>query len=374
MTHKKASLLALLFISLFIFAPAALIYTVDPFQIYHKSLLENVGYSTNELYQHAGWINTLLDDKDENYQSIIIGSSTMSNYTNTMVSQHLPWGKTMNLSVRGSAPLVQAAVAKHALERRPDIKHILWDIHIYYADDADRDDFKSPSAFPYHLYNNTLFDDREYLFNVSSLDSSINLMRGDRTGFSSGVEDNGPFYNELVTQGVFTSYGSYENRKEKLLPELQDGVRSLSVEEISAFKYPSIDQNLLKIIMPLCNKGVDINILFSPSSRFYYASTWFEYVYKQIGMRRYIVEKTSSCENIRVFAFDNLDWITTNLHNYADRIHFDIKINNYILESIAKNENRLTRENIGDYEIKFIENINNYKNKFMVDLERDGSK
>lgn len=371
MKHKTASLSTIVMTLLvFVLMPGALVYVADPFQIYHKSYFKGAGYSTEQAYQHAGWINTLLNDPAENYEAILLGPSTTANYTQTLINQHMPWGNTMNLSINGSSPMTQAAVARYALQKNPAIKHILWDIHMFFIFPADDDGYKPPNEFPYYLYNNTLLDDKKYLFNASNLESSFRFLFGDFTHFSAGVEDNGPFYLDLLSQGRFSSFASPENMKDVLLPQIVDGLRELPSEaEMRAYPYPSIDKNLLEVIMPLCNSDKDITLIFSPEARFSYTTVWFGFAYQKIGMRRYIVEKTQSCKNIRVFAFDNQDWITTNLHNYADLFHYTIDVNHYIADSIAKNKNRLTTENIRQYEEQFIDNINSYKSLLLSQLE-----
>ena len=164
---KAAALLILALLTTCSLGPALLVYIVDPYQIYHKSLFKEVKYNTNQSYVHAGWINQLLSDPAQNYQGIVIGSSTMANYTQSLINQYLHWGNTLNLSLNGGSPKMQHMTAHYALERAPNLKHILWDIHAYYAFDPDpRMDDNPTFHFPYHLYTDTISDEENYLFNI----------------------------------------------------------------------------------------------------------------------------------------------------------------------------------------------------------------
>jgi hypothetical protein len=373
MKVKTASFIVILLtLLLCVIGPALLVYVVDPFQIYHKTRFKGAGYSAEQAYQHAGWINTVLADPSEHYESLVIGSSTMANYTESLINQHMPWGKTLNLSVNGSTPLMQATIARYAFEKKPDIKHILWDVHYFYTYEADHDNSKPGAPFPYYLYNNSLLDDKNYLFNASNVYFSLLFLRGDFSKFNLGIEDNGPFYENLLAEGRFAAHGSYDYKKNTILPAIQDVVRELpDADALASFQYPSIDKNLLDVLMPYCNSDKDINIMFSPVDRSTYTDTTnTEYIIRIINMRKYVVNKTQRCNNFKVFSFDNIDSITLKPENFADNFHYVIEINHYIADSIATNRNRITTDNIDKYQQKFVTNINEYKNQLLADLAR----
>jgi len=323
---------------LFVLVPAIIVFAVDPFQIYRLTEFKQAGYSNIQNYQHDGWINTVLSNPDEHYDSIVIGSSTMANYTQTLINERLPWGKVMNLSINGSTPIMQAAVARSALKHNPDMKHILWDIHFFYTYDADWDNSKPPDSFPYYLYDDSILNDSEYLLNVTNVVTSIRFLLGNFNNFTFGIEDNGPFYESLLAGGRFAAHGSRDYKLNTILPAIIDRNRVLPANNIlAAYLYPSIDRNLLDIILPFCNTDKDIVLTFSPEDRSSYTQTTNdEHIFRRINMRKYLVEKTSQCKNIRVFAFDDVDWITAHPENYADNFHYVIDVNRYIINSVPR--------------------------------------
>lgn len=367
MKNKTASLLSICFTVLFFIAgPALLVLFVDPYQVYHKTFFEKSGYSKEQMYQHAGWINRLLVGSAQDYQSIVIGSSVMANYSQALFSEKLPsWGRILNLSMNGSVPHMQAAFAKHALAKSGNIKKILWDVHFFYVFDIEGN-----KAFPYYLYNENLWDDKGYFFNISNLTSSLKFLSGDFTGFEFGIEDNGPWYEGMMDSGRFDVYKSIDLRK-TMLVNLKNTLplSEQSPEEIAKFKYPEVDKYLIDIVRPLCNGDVEIDVMFSPTTRYSYAAQEdYHHVYSQLYMRRYIVDQTKSCKNIKVFVFDNVDWISGDITNYADDVHYKLKVNTYILESIAQGRHQLTNENIEQYERDFIGAVNEYETLFSKEL------
>jgi len=364
MSDKRAFISIVLGTLIFyVLAPAVLVFMVDPFQIYHKSFFKKAGFGIKQAYQHAGWINTLLADPAENYHGIVIGSSTMANYTESLINEHLPWGKTLNLSVNGSTPMMQHAIAAYALEKSPDVKHILWDVHYFYVFDPSADFEKNIGLeFPYYLYNDNWLDDAPYIFNESNIHSSLRFLQGNFSEFDAGIEDNGPFYANMMASGGFHFYGPGGSEETSDLPPILDIHRPLpSMDLYKDKKFSSIDLYMLDILLPLCNSDKDINITFSPTTRRYYSTIAdLDYLYNQLLMRRYIVSKVSHCDNIKVFAFEHQDWMVANLGYYADNFHYSIEINHAVMKSISHNENRLTEDNIDEYEKYFIESLNAY--------------
>lgn len=357
--EKKFIFVVLGSLGVFVILPAIFVYIVDPYRVYHESLFKNAKFSTQQHYQHAWRINTLLTDPDKNYQSIVIGASAMANYSEKIFNESLPWGTTLNLSINGSAPKMQHAVAQHALRKAPAIKHILWDVHYYHAID--------PSIrygewnFPYYLYNDTILDDAPYIFNIANVNHGLKFLFGDFSQFN--VEaDSTPSFKELIAAGGhFNFYGFGKNKETAILDPIINRRLSTELVHAAASENPSLNLYMLDFLLTLCNGDKDINIIFSPTTRRYYTTVEDEqFLYKQISMRRYIVNKTSHCENIKVFAFDNQEDIVDNLAYYADNFHYSIEVNHYVLESISRDDHRLTLSNIDEYEKAFIDALNAY--------------
>ena len=61
---------------------------------------------------------------------------------------------------------------------------------------------------------------------------------------------------------------------------------------------------------------------------------------------RRMTERLLEYENVEVFFFQNREEIICNLNNYADYTHYHGRICQYMVESFAKKEHRVTKENL----------------------------
>jgi hypothetical protein len=65
-----------------------------------------------------------------------------------------------------------------------------------------------------------------------------------------------------------------------------------------------------------------------------------------ISLKRYIFDKLKDCKNVILYDFHDDRGITFNLDNYTDIIHYSQKVDEYIIDSISRNEKRVTTGNI----------------------------
>ena len=62
------------------------------------------------------------------------------------------------------------------------------------------------------------------------------------------------------------------------------------------------------------------------------------------------------CDNIKLFSFNHIEEMTTNLDNYMDILHYGEWINSFALEAMAKKKCLLSVNNYNEY-LKEIERI-----------------
>lgn len=373
-SFKTLSLLSIgMALFLGVILPGLLVVIVDPFRIYHESLFPKVGYSDIQRYQHAGLIHTYLRG-NTGYDSVVIGPSTSANYYPEDVSRILGWGKVLNLSINGSAPVEDRQVAEYAL-RTGHVRHLMWDMQTQFlAEEPDMlNDSGKKQPFPAYLYNRNPFDDYPYVFNLDNLMTSLRFLRGNFTGFTRDIGRTGSWYEHARQDNKFAAFRSLDyvrNSLEFPLPTNENLAYSPRTFSPDEFQYPSIDRNILDTVMPYCGKDVDITLFFTPIARVKYAFVVPDQrsMHRYAFMRRYILDHIRDCPNIRLFAFDTVDWLAGNRENYMDPYHYDIAINHYILQSFAHNENRLTPENIGVYEQQFGQKAEEYLHEILRQL------
>ena len=72
-------------------------------------------------------------------------------------------------------------------------------------------------------------------------------------------------------------------------------------------------------------------------------------VYRQIEAERLVIEEILKCPNIKLYSFNNIPDITTDLNNYRDSAHYGEWINSLILKWMHDEKYLLTEENYENY-------------------------
>jgi len=338
--------------------PTTIAILVDPFQIYHKSLFGTDKFTKNQRYQNAGVINSYLADKKEGFDSIILGTSMTENFDPTNVANKMNWDRTLSLSLSGGFPLEQEITARRALSTN-NVRHVLWGIIPGAWSSQSANEWRKNKVFPEYLYDNNLSNDSPYLLSLSTLEYSTEIALNKSTIFTRNIDNRNLWYQRHLK--LFDKWNSPDNiSKLKKLPQLS-GISPRSPLERSQFNYPSVDKHLTSVIQPHCNSAIDFNLVIVPSSRIGLKILGKKSFYRQLQLRRYLVENLQQCGNVAIFAFDLVDSITADLNNYKDYKHYRADINRHITEQIAKGNHRLTIENITEYENTLIEKVNTYE-------------
>ncbi|CAM4085776.1 hypothetical protein [Campylobacter armoricus] len=76
-------------------------------------------------------------------------------------------------------------------------------------------------------------------------------------------------------------------------------------------------------------------------------------------MIKYIIQKSKTFENVKIYGFDDLDY-ADNIANYKDLNHYNIDMNSMQLDAIKNQTNILTPENMDEYFKIMVEKIKNY--------------
>jgi hypothetical protein len=86
-----------------------------------------------------------------------------------------------------------------------------------------------------------------------------------------------------------------------------------------------------------------------------YSAVWWQSlvnsgeIYKQVEVERIIIEEILKYDNIKLYSFNNMTDITTDINNYKDNRHYASWINSLMLYFMKNGEGLLTKENYNDY-------------------------
>lgn len=361
--NRRRQLLSVLIvaITMAVVCPVLLVWTVDPLRIYHDPLIEDFPLHGNQRYQNAGLINRYLADPEQGYDSIVIGTSMSANNDAESVETIFGWKKTLRLTVIGGIAEEHAHVLRHALATKR-VKHVLWEIHPFFYQDSyyrrGAHDDSPDYYFPTRLYNETVLDDWNYLFNRDVLKMSLDLLRGDKSTHRETLDTIGVWTSAEEESRSHAEFNSPESL-EALRQETREVVGGWSEEEIRGIEYPALIEQAYPFFREYCNTDVEFVLHVPPWPKYRYlrkANT----ANRAIYMLRHILRETAGCRNIRLHAFDLLP-VTEDLSFFSDNQHLRPRYNNWLLGKMARKEHVMAQETVRDYENRFIQQLNRWQ-------------
>lgn len=88
----------------------------------------------------------------------------------------------------------------------------------------------------------------------------------------------------------------------------------------------------------------------TPYSAAWWGDLWEEgQLEAQLEMEEIVIRAILPCKNIRLFSWNTVKELTTDLANYKDRIHYGPWVNDWMLEQMASGKGMLTEENVQAY-------------------------
>ena len=313
----------------------ALIYILDPFQIYHTSYFYPDKYIGNQdRFQTAGLINRLWDERDC-CDSILLGTSHSQNFDGDEMGTILGTKPVLNLSMSGAKPYEQDIILSHVLSvHRPQT--VFWEIDepfsVAQMTSAQCTEIQSGRYMPAELYNHSFYDDGLYLF---SLDSITYAMRG------FWIAEPLNIYKAWYYQNL-ESFGKGDAILRRNLPLYQNNPAFLQSLDTH---FLALDEVVFKAVAE--NPDIQFHIFLPPYSHLYYASLNQDEYTRLMQMRRHIAMRSDKFPNARFYAFDLLDKIpTADLNRYKDKGHYHPDVNRQMVMYIKDGKGQLTPANI----------------------------
>ncbi|MGG6314042.1 copper amine oxidase N-terminal domain-containing protein [Paenibacillus macerans] len=317
------------YIMLFAALVGTFVFAVDPLQLYRKASYPPL-FTKQERYQTPGLA------KNYAYDTIILGSSMTENFVPSEVG-NLLGGKVMKLSMEGSTAKEQRMIADVAIGTG-QVQKVLWGIDYFsFRDNAVRDE----AAFPFYLYDNSVWNDYKYLFNVSDVKHALGAMflPKDRMSQLRNLD----LLNNWDASAV---YGP-----DQVLAKWHE---ARIAEQLTADSEPALDivkQNFETNTMSLIEAHPEIEfIIYYPPYSILRQQMWYsvnpERFANQLAMKTYMYERFSAYDNVRVYDFQSDSSITYNLDEFKDLSHHSAAVNLRIIEEIAAGTHQVTAANV----------------------------
>ena len=310
---------------------------IDPYFHYHKPI-SSLNYTLhNQRSQNDGIL------KHFDYDGIITGTSMTENFKKTEADKIFNANFIKVPFSGGSFKEINSAI-ETGLKFNKNIKYVIRSLDKYKIS-ADKNMMRDDlGGYPTYLYDNNIFNDTRYILNkeiILNLDAPIVLSK--IKGLPSGTTSFDD-YSNWMKYYTFGKHYVLGNRSSFPNPQNEN---MLSTEEIDMIK-ANIKQN----VTDLSNKfpNVEYNYFFPPYSIVWWGNTYSQgNLKKQIQIEKIAIEEILNNSNIKLFGFDNITEISTNLDNYKDNSHYGEWINSQMLEYMKDDVGLLTLDNYEDY-------------------------
>lgn len=368
--------------------PAALVFAVDPYQVFHRSWLPRTFfYKDNERYQVAGLIKQYLGAA-AGYDSIAIGTSMSSNFSSQDMDTFLGW-RALNFSIRASSLSERLYVLDKALATGK-VKHVLFEVFADDFQDSGESVDGPHSNFPYYLYTPAWRDKQHYLFNVSVLQAAYALLGEQgylnalpvawRTAVPAGkwvegvprLADWSVWLADAERNALFARYNTPESLA-TLSAKLAQARQAQAAQQW-AWRADCCHRtaDLIRAVVR-AHPEVDFRIWLAAASLNRYASDAnMDYTNQNVEIRRHLIRTLADEPNVQLFGFDNDLAITADLHNYMDTVHFTRTIEQTVLRAVASGQYRLAARDADVYADTFRSHIEDFS--IVVPPQRQNTK
>ncbi len=305
---------------------SALVIYVDPFFHYHAPLPNFPYVIDNQLSQNPGMASNMI------YDSCIIGSSMTVNF-HTDDFKELMGLDTLKLSYSGAYPkddynILSIVYDEDTLARKTkDVKAVFLGLDITTLT-ADTEEIKYP--LPMYLYDKNPVNDVEYLWNKDVLLEYI---------FRPFIQQQPSNLSE-----IYASWWTDDYYNIQWVMQGYEAPEPVSEEMDKELLIPQTKQNLDVNIIPFIKEHPETTfyIFMPPYSILYWNNVITEnQLEATMNQYQFAANTLLSYDNVRLFYFQNMEDVVTDLNNYADYTHYKPEINRYMTECFATGDHEV---------------------------------
>jgi hypothetical protein len=317
--------------------------------------------------QIAGVIKNYIEPTNE-FDTIVAGASLAENYDSELVPTIFKSSKkAINLSIAGGFVSEQISVVEKALETGK-IKNVFWSIATHWYQEKDK--IHPFRVFPEHLYNNSTFDDLDYLYasdtHIASVRYLITLFSGKAETAQQNKSSLSPFI--MLPLKRFGSWAPWTEEEMEAVKRQKfndkykaaitkrfsntehlvkaDNIKLPDLDSLPADAFKTEEDVLANFFINYPN--VNFTLVMPPVSSFYYHTIDKRELETAIHRPIILANMVSQFPNARLFGFND-DYIINDLRNYRDVAHFDLGVSRFLIREIAKGNNEITKSNAKNF-------------------------
>ncbi|MWV27569.1 TonB-dependent receptor [Aurantiacibacter rhizosphaerae] len=358
----RPMLFAAVLISVLYLALAALVIAVDPHNVYRWGAEPRIEAGDTPRDLVIDWIDVAA--KDPSYNTFLVGSSITAMYTPEYMREILgPDTNAANLSYGGPRPIDRDLVLDRLVDN-PAVKRVILTYDWTYMEGAD----VANRGFPTFLYDDDITNDLR-MVNPPTIRRTFDILRGKTT--YSNPDDAG--YDAYI-ENMYARFQSPPelSRIKRMVERNRTGITQSSGKTCDSFT--ALNEQLIPDLQKLSARGAQVDILFPiVSYAFYYvrrndiSPTLLD---EQMVARRCLVNAVADLPNVSIFALDNDPTVAGDLANYREVGHiYNPAILRRFMMAIKNGSDRVTRENIAEYEEEIRTAVKDYDpNRDYTDL------
>ena len=333
---KKLIVIFAVIVALMLALISALVIYVDPFFHYHKPLPGFPYVVDNQLSQNPGMARNMT------YDSCIIGSSMTVNF-HTDDFRELMGLNTLKLSYSGAYPrddynILSIVYDDSTLARQTnDVKAVFMVLDIPTLT-AATDEIKYP--LPEYLYDKNVLNDVKYLWNKDVVLEYI---------FRPYIQKKPSNMSE-----IYASWWTEEYYNINYVMHGYEVPEKVEEEMDPGLLIPQTKKNLEENILPFIEAHPETTfyVFVPPYSILYWNNVLTEnHLEATLNQYRFAASEFLSYDNVRLFYFQDMEEIVTDLSNYADYTHYKPEINRYMAECFANGEHEVTSNEQFEHEL-----------------------
>ena len=327
------AVLALLLAALALLGSVTVI--IDPFFHYHAPLGGLQYEIFYQRYQNDGIV------KHFDYDALITGNSMCENFRSSELDA-LFGVSSVKVPFSGASAKELDLNNRTAIKHNGSLKLIVMGIdYDNIFSDKDRMGYDE-SDYPSFLYDSNPFNDVKYLFNKSIFKTSLDVISYARAGNKTTSFDDYSFWDTPdQPYGRDLILATYSR------PDASDETLHMTAADAELVT-GNITQNILETAR--ANPQIEFYLFFPPFSVYYWDKQQrLGTLERQLEAQQLAVELMLECDNIHLFSFMDEFGLVTDFDRYKDYIHYDSRVNSWMLECMASDEHRLTRDNYRDY-------------------------
>ncbi len=307
---------------------AIIMILVDPYFHYHKPF----SFLSYRLYEER-YINDGIS-RHFDFDAVITGTSMSQNFKPSEMDA-LFGTNSIKASFSGAGFQEISQNLERTLNRNDSVHTVL--LVLDYNGLLREYDYQAYPDYPTYLYDNNPFNDVSYLFNKSIFYHGVlsNLAMTLTGTPSTTMDEYSSWERENGLHAVL-----YTHHRDKLTPKGPPEFTAADRECVTK----TMTENYIKIIRN--NPDVTFYIYYPPFSICYWEAIILEGLFdKQLAAEQIATELLLEYPNVKLYSFfDQYDTIC-NLDNYSDTCHHKAEVNSQILEWIAADTGRITKEN-----------------------------